>query len=365
MENKTTIDSLIIKSAYFLLIVIGILSTSNLNTVISSTTLSGIDLILAIIIAINVIINILSKERISIKMFYFLCLILLSLILGLIFRSYSIVLLYLCGISTFNFSSRELVKIYFNSTLVGIGISIVLGVLGLIDSSSLGFGNKNTVGFYLFSECLLYFYLNQNFKKSTKIFTLIILFFIEFFAIKDRTAGILSIIYLLIILIKRNNNALKGKIIVTLPFILAIISTFLGKNFTLNSNWMSFLNKMLSNRLLFWNFNLNQYAIEFFPQRIETFSVLLNDGRFTTNYLDNGYLNFLIGIGYFQTIILLLIICIAIKRIILQGKYSELMIIVIFLLYAFTEKAIFSPICCILFPLCFLEIKLSYVDKRN
>ncbi len=55
----------------FLLIVIGILSTSNLNTVISSTTLSGIDIILAIIIALNAIINLFRMGRISSKLFYF------------------------------------------------------------------------------------------------------------------------------------------------------------------------------------------------------------------------------------------------------------------------------------------------------
>ncbi len=134
---------------------------------------------------------------------------------------------------------------------------------------------------------------------------------------------------------------LKNKLTVTLPFVLAIVSMFLGEKFTLDSGWMNSLNKALSNRLLFWNINLNQYGIKFFPQNIKTINVLLNDGSFTTNYLDNGYLNFLIGIGYFQTIILLLILSVAIERIIIQNKYNELVIIVILLIYAFTEKVVF------------------------
>lgn len=204
--------------------------------------------------------------------------------------------------------------------------------------------------------------MNSDFKKIIKVFILLILFFIEFFVVKDRTAGILSIIYLVIVL---NKRMLKNKLTVTLSFVLAIVSMFLGEKFTLDSGWMNSLNKALSNRLLFWNFNLNQYGIKFFPQNIETINVLLNDGSFTTNYLDNGYLNFLIGIGYFQTIILLLILCVAIERVIIQNKYNELVIIVIFLIYAFTEKIVFSPICCILFPLCFLEIKSSYGREMN
>ncbi|EEX28811.1 hypothetical protein AAA410_09490 [Lactobacillus crispatus] len=362
MESKKTLDFLLIRSAYFLLIVIGILSTSNLNTVISSTTLSGIDLILAIIIAVNAIINLFRMGRISSKLFYFLGLIFFSLVLSLIFKSYSIVLLYLCGISAFNFSSRELVKIYFCSTFIGVVVSAMFGILGIINFSNLGFTSKNAIGFFIFSECLLYFYLNSDFKKIIKVFILLILFFIEFFVVKDRTAGILSIIYLVIVL---NKRMLKNKLTVTLSFVLAIVSMFLGEKFTLDSGWMNSLNKALSNRLLFWNFNLNQYGIKFFPQNIETINVLLNDGSFTTNYLDNGYLNFLIGIGYFQTIILLLILCVAIERVIIQNKYNELVIIVIFLIYAFTEKIVFSPICCILFPLCFLEIKSSYGREMN
>ena len=362
MENKRTLDFLLIRSAYFLLIVIGILSTSNLSTVISSTALSGIDLILAIMIAVNAIINFFRIERISSKLFYFLGLIFFSLVLSLIFKSYSIVLLYLCGISAFNFSSRELVKVYFYSTFIGVVVSAMFGILGIINFSNLGFTSKNAIGFFIFSESLLYLYLNSDFRKVIKVFILLILFFIEFFIVKDRTAGILSIIYLVIVL---NKRMLKNKLTVMLPFILAIVSMFLGEKFTLDSGWMSSLNRVLSNRLLFWNFNLNLYGIKFFPQKIETTSVLLSNGSFTTNYLDNGYLNFLIGIGYFQTIFLLLILCVAIKNIIIQNKYNELVIIVILLLYAFTEKVVFSPICCILFPLCFLEIKSSYNSEMN
>lgn len=360
MENENTLDFILARSIYFVLIIIGVLSTSNLNTIISSTTLSGIDLILAIIIALEVTIGVIRKTRISLSFFKFLCFISFSLILSLIFKSYSIFLLYLCGISTFNFSSRELIKIYFYSTLVGIGVSIVLGILGIINFSNLGFDSKNTIGFYLFSECLLYLSLNFEINKYTEFFVLLILFVTEFFIIKDRTAGMLSVIFLIFSLNTKRQRKHKGKAIVILPFILAIISVYLGENFTLDNGWMNRINAILSNRLLYWNFNLNQYGIEFFPQKIETINVMLNAGNSTENYLDNGYLNFLIGIGYFQTIILLLIICIAIKKVIAQNKYNELVIIVILLLYAFTEKVAFSPICCILFPLCFLEIKSSY-----
>ena len=237
MENKKTLDFLLIRSAYFLLIVIGVLSTSNLNTVISSATLSEIDLILAIIIAVNAIINLFRMGRISSKLFYFLGLIFFSLVLSLIFKSYSIVLLYLCGISAFNFSSRELVKIYFCSTFIGVVVSAMFGILGIINFSNLGFTSKNAIGFFIFSECLLYLYLNSDFKKIIKVFILLILFFIEFFVVKDRTAGILSIIYLVIVL---NKRMLKNKLTVTLPFVLAIVSMFLGEKFTLDSENVNF-----------------------------------------------------------------------------------------------------------------------------
>lgn len=363
MKSEKNLSFLATKSTYFLLIVIGILSTYDLG-IAFSRTLSGIDLALAIIISISTIINILNKRCVSVKMFTFFCCIFFSLILSLMFKSYSITLLYLCGISAVNFSPKELIKIYFYSTLVGICISAVLGLFGIVSFSNVGFTNKNLMGFYLFSECLLYLCLNPKVKKSIKYFLLIMLFFVEFFILKDRTAGILSIVYLIIILNNEKNRTVKGKAIIILPFVLAITSIFLGKIYSLNNNWINNLNKILSNRLLFWNFNLNQYGIKFFPQKVVTTTVLLNDGSFTTNFLDNGYLNFLIGIGFFQTIILLLIICIAIKNIIIQDKYNELLIIVIFLLFAFTEKIIFSPTCCILFPLCFSIIKLSYMNER-
>lgn len=365
MENKNTLDFLLIRSIYFVLVVIGVVSTSNLNVIIPNMTLSGIDLLLSIVIALATIIRINNKGYISLKLFYFLCLIFFSLIVSLIFKSYSIFLLYLCGIAALNFSSKELVRIYYYAILIGIAISVILGISRIIDFSNLGFDSKNTIGFYLFSEYLLYFYLNRNITKVRRCFILVILFFIEFFIIKDRTGGLLSIIYLIIILIGENSKIIKNKFMITFPFVLTILSMFLGENFTLDSGWMSNLNKALSNRILFWNFNLNQYGVKFFPQSIETISVQLNDGSFTVNYLDNGYLNFLIGIGYFQTIILLLIISIAIKNIITQHKDNDLVIIIIFLLYAFTEKIIFSPTCCILFPLCFLEICSGCVNEIN
>lgn len=363
MKSMNTLDSSLIKSAYFFIIVLGILNTtSNLTT---SMTLLMIQVVLALITATSAIIGDFNKGYISEKIFCFYCLIFISLILSIIFKSYSISLLYLLGISAFNFSSRELVKIYFYSTIVGVCVSALLGMSGIISFLNFGFNNKNMLGFYLLSGVIFYFYLKPNAKKITQSFIFLIVFFLEFFLIKDRTAGIISIIYLILVLLKRNDKKLKGKAIIALPFILTIVSVFLGENFSLNSNWMNIVNKALSNRLLFWNFNLNQYGIKFFPQRIESFNVLLNDGSFTVNYLDNGYLNFLIGIGYIQTIILLVIICIAIRNVIIRDKYNELIIIVVLLLYAFTEKVIFSPICCILFPLCFLEIKSGYASKTN
>lgn len=363
MKSMNILDSSLIKSAYFFIIVLGILNTtSNLTT---STTLLMIEVVLALITTTSAIVSSFNKGAISKKIFCFYCLIFISLILSLIFKSYSISLLYLLGISAFNFSPKELVKIYFYSTLVGFCVSFLLGVFGVISFSNLGFNNKNMLGFYLLSEVIFYFYLKPGSKKIIQFLTFLIVFFLEFFVIKDRTAGILSIVYLILVLLKRNDKKLKGKAIIALPFILTIISIFLGENFSLNSNWINIVNKALSNRLLFWNFNLNQYGIKFFPQRIESFNVLLNDGSFTVNYLDNGYLNFLIGIGYLQTIILLVIICIAIRNVIIRDRYNELIIIVVLLLYAFTEKVIFSPICCILFPLCFLEIKSGYVVSRE
>lgn len=208
--------------------------------------------------------------------------------------------------------------------------------------SALGFGNPNTFGYYIFSICADYIYLNS---KKIKFKHLILLCLISYFVStvsESRTSSILIILLGLISLISSNLKILisakKYKFILYWIFIIfTLLSFYLALNYDNNNSIYIKLNEIFSGRIINSYRYINNYKVNLFGQQI---GVLNWDGSYTY-YLDNAYLKLLLNYGLFSYFLIMFIYFKMIKKASYNQNFILMSLILIYFIYGMTENVMF------------------------
>lgn len=286
-------------------------------------------------------------------------------VICLIFRDNDALLLLIGGVLFFFLDSINIIKIYLWNLLVTFIITAFASLIGIFPLKAdgfyvFGFGYKNRIGFIIFSISLYIFVLTilkyKN-KIATRIgyFLLFLTVFIEQM-LQDRTASILLMLFIIIygIHLLKLNNAIIKILIVSLPLILIIVSLYLTFNFS-KYQWIYKLNDWLSWRIGLWNNDWNMFHLSLFPQHINSyFSYITDYGQFMTITALDGYF----ALGVLQHGIIFFVLSIlALMQMLFFGlqnmnKQQEVIVcmVVIFILYSFSETIPVISYLCFLFP---------------
>lgn len=260
-------------------------------------------------------------------------------------------------------STNELIKVYGFSQIITLVYTASLAFLGLRQLYNvqdgvleLGFRQKNLAGYYIFVISFIIFKFLKNKGILKNILALLILFSIEYFLIKDRTASYLIVLFFIVFeygLIAKNKISMI--VISLLPIVLTFFSLFLAENIW-NYTWISKFDYILTSRIQLWAYYTNAYSISWLPQNITTsFHSMYGSIPF-----DNAYLYYLLNEGLLQfSLIIILIVC----ALYLACKNKDIFIfsmLITLILYNFTEMIGFDAKDSILLPLSFLLL-----IKRN
>ena len=286
------------------------------------------------------------------------------LLIDVYFRHSSMIVTLLIITLSISLSTNELVKVYGSSQIITLVYTVSLAFLGIKQLYNgqdgvfeFGFRQKNLAGYYVFVISFLIFKFLKDKGILKNIFALLILFSVEYFLIKDRTASYLIVLYFVIFeyrLIPKNKRSMT--IISLLPAVLTFFSLFLAENISKYA-WISRFDYILTSRIQLWAYYINSYKILWLPQNITTsFHSMYGSIPF-----DNAYLYYLLNEGIFQySFIIILVVC----ALYLACKNRDIFIfgmLITLVLYNFTEMIGFDAKSSILLPLSFLLL----VQRNN
>lgn len=280
----------------------------------------------------------------------------------------SAVLFLICATTVF-MDTKDLLKSYF----WGIGgasvIVLIFSLLGLLPRTnemgllSFGFKNPNVLGFYMLVLFLIYLCLR---KSELKLIPFIIFLALSFFVgriLEDATvvsALFLTIIFYLISSVgKKIMRAWLIKwLIIIFPFILTILTFWIGKNYY-TYYWMSELNDVFTSRPMIWNFYLSNFRLTLGGIQLPE-NILFGRGAFDGAFI---YFPMLNGVLFFA--IMLFFIYKGLRYVTRNKMYLEAVMITILLITAFSENTAFIALQSPLLPLCTLFMVSSSVHQTK
>ena len=308
----------------------------------------GISYIIAIICILY------SFKRFSLKRLY-ICLIFTIGVVISAFVSKNNILLPLC---CFALASRfvdfnSLIKFDFKIKIIFCLIIIFCFLLGFSETTvfysyngiarnSLGFGNPNTLGYYIFSICADYIFIKSKKISLLNLFVGIMIAMILSFISISRTPSILIILlFLLSFFAHRFKFVFNSKLIKKILLLSFLLMTFFTisfiKNYSSDSTFYNNLNESLSGRIVNSYRYLEKYDFKLFGQEIS----LVNYNSTINLYLDNGYLKLLLNNGIVAFIFIFMIYYYLIKDSFKSSNVYLLDIIFIYLCYGLFENVFF------------------------
>lgn len=277
-------------------------------------------------------------------------------------------------ISFIGFSPLEIIKIYSSSNLYCLLLTILSALLGIspmknpIDGVlSLGFSNENTLG--LFMLLIASFYLLEmlnckTYNKSIyyKVAFILLFIFMNTLITDDRTVVFVFLIFLLsscLIRVKAKSLLkIMGYIACLFPAILTYGSWIAMKNYD-NSNFYYALNKILSNRILMWNWFYHNVPITLFPSNLK-----VNQFNYWGT-VDGSYALMLFQSGIMVTIIVCLLLILCNFQLIKKGYYSVFCLIFSLEVGAFSENILQSPVIVYVVVFALMSLYPDWLDKQN
>ena len=275
-----------------------VLQMSQLNETLVGNGLSDMFMVLGCGF---LILHLTTKARVSI---YWFVTTLMLLIIGFItfFNSGSPTLLKLILFfyATQKVEKERILKYFMISLIVpGIVVAITsfLGIteihyLGLKKALSFGMINPNTVPVIIFAIIVAFNLRCEDFLKFRTLVLEMIITFLTFYFCRARTAGIVLILYILMLLIVRWWGEKKIVKIFFYPFqflfpVCASITIALSHVFRTRTSFWLVVNNISSGRLLAWSRYLTIYGISTWGNNIE----------FNMGSLDNAYMQLLVRYG--------------------------------------------------------------------
>lgn len=239
--------------------------------------------------------------------------------------------------------SERNILFYNNSTLLFlIAIIFFSSIVGITDMSyysegkrafRFGFQNPNTVPVFVFALITGYNLIHENrLKKKIVFFELLITGGTWYFC-QSRTALIVLLGYLLVLLVDKNLNIFRRlRFLVKLSGLLflfgMLISYYIASNFNITDiTWLE-INRLFSGRFLSWQNYLMTYGIHLFGSDIDTSLY---------GALDNGYLQLLLHYGISVVLVYIFMFSYIFYYAYLQKRYVLLLTIIAYEVYFFNE----------------------------
>lgn len=281
---------------------------------------------------------------------YFLFIFILS-ILGLKFANVMILTIILYAMYVFFLNYQEVISVFLKGTFIGF-FSVILLAFGnflpMYESIkgylTFGFRNPNTTGYYALILAIGYI-VTKWYKPNKRMwffYAIVIIF--EIYFMKDSTALVMALIFLILYVVLKNKpNIFKNLIIrVTtclLPILLTIISFYLA--LTERSSNILRWNDLFTNRLNIWHYYAQNYPPQLLPQKIIPFAGWI-DNVPGHNAFDGAYIYFPVYNGYLFFSIFLVLLCLFLWKCLKNQRYDLLAIAITIIISGFSENLIFS-----------------------
>ncbi|MCM1157444.1 MAG: hypothetical protein NC300_04035 [Bacteroidales bacterium] len=213
---------------------------------------------------------------------------------------------------------------------------VVDGSVKEISKNSLGFLRPNATYRSFFILVLLYYYLKYYSLKIVDFVVTILLASFFFYETECRTGFFCTVIFVVLVVLfkylKLHTNKVICEVVPFVPIAVFAFSFVSASRYTGSSLLWRAINELLSNRLHMANVYLKMYRPKMFGQ------YLLSTADIQEYLvLDNGYLQMLLGYGVIVTILFLVSTFLVLKKMIRNGYIIEMILILIFCLYGFSE----------------------------
>ena len=254
-------------------------------------------------------------------------------------------LMYILAIGN-NIDENRIIKTLLKSNLLVVGIAFSSSLLhitplisGVNSNYLFGFLTSNTGPIILFQIAAASFFLHK--KISYNLLAAGTSFFISYFFCRSRTASMLSLALLIIeifwwITVNQRSKLLK-KMIWKIIYCISILSSLvLFLTIAISTDWVDAYkyNTLFSGRIAALKLYYKYYGMTLWGQRILAGDAMHYNGLFT---LDNSYLHMFIAYGIVLTSFYAYYMFRLIFKCIKNAEIKKLIIIILYLLYGFTE----------------------------
>lgn len=252
---------------------------------------------------------------------------------------YALVLLFVMCFNT-GALYRKLFKVY----SVTIAVIFVLGATGIIPSttvrrgySTFGFIHSNIFAAHIFAMLCCYVIMQEKKLNSKNYCVLIACILFTWLLTDSRTTVITMIAFVtLLVLLERSKLLWFRKpiyyyLLMLLPFLMLVISYWVGSNFTEESAFFRKLNHILNARASMASGFMTVLTPKLWGQHIEI------------GLVENAYLVSLYNYGIIPTMLELIMLSIAIKNSLDQKNYRKAASLVAFSVHGFAEVTTINP----------------------
>lgn len=282
-----------------------------------------------------------------------------------------------------NLNRREVIQSYALGLILCVLLVVPFSLIGILpirtDNNLLayGFSNPNGLGGILSVIFMSYLYLNWRKCKVWFIVLYIGAIYFNYSILVDRTASICMLVFLMCYFIRLHihNSDVIGLIGMFLPVILTIVSLVLAYMYG-KYNWTYEVDHWLTRRVYTWNYYLNTNGVHLIPDKMglvqanefekgfygKNINVLL------TGSFDGGYIYLLIRMGIINTIAIIGLIVNFFNRLRIENDVSLEILLIIFMICAFTENAYIAPYGyseSYLLVICFSYFSIRQITKNN
>ena len=212
--------------------------------------------------------------------------------------------------------------------------------------SSMGFSHPNNFALHIMTLCLDFIYLNfHKMKFPYYVIILGIIYIINRFT-GSRTSEIAIIVMIILnILLTRINIDIFKKwlkyVICAIPILILIVSLFLSYNYNGKGIYKT-VNKIVTNRLRFSHWYLDNYDINLFGQKIVRVStVKAANKKIERHILDNAYISLLLNYGIVPFIAFLIMIYNIINKSFREKNRAMITLIIVYFLIGFVETYLY------------------------
>ena len=320
------------------------------------------------------------QKTLLVKITYVILFILvISLILNFIItKNKRMIFLILVLLSAYKMDYKKIIKATMNLQIILTSILVLLSILGITQNYIVPRGNVSRYSFgFLYTtnlaqmiafSSILYLYINGSNIKYRELFIIQIMNVFTYFITDSRTEFImLEFIVLIMFIWKFIQNTNKGNIvkklqklyssIFTKTFILYPILSFIIVMCYPNGGIWNNVNSALSNRLKQTYDNIATYGVQPFGDNVELLGLGLKEkikyGNYKSNYIDNEYIQMMFREGSVFTVCFILLINILLIVLYKKGKYKEIMLCSIYLLFGLLNPRIVNILYC---PILFMFI---------